>query len=67
MRTNVERHFVGPHAEETSGNSELHIAYLPARGLKENGKHHEIYLSDPRKVASNKLKSIIRQPVKKCG
>jgi len=27
--------------------------------------HHEIYLSDPRKVASNKLKTVIRYPIKK--
>lgn len=27
--------------------------------------HHEIYLSDPRKTASEKLKTIIRHPVKK--
>jgi len=33
--------------------------------LVENGPHHEIYLSDPRKVAAEKLKTILRQPVKK--
>ena len=27
--------------------------------------HHEIYLSDPRKANSDKLKTVIRQPVKK--
>jgi hypothetical protein len=28
------------------------------------GKHHEIYLSDPRRTAPQKLKTIIRHPVK---
>lgn len=27
--------------------------------------HHEIYLSDVRKVASDKLKTVIRHPIKK--
>ena len=27
--------------------------------------HHEIYLSDPRKTAAEKLKTVIRHPVKK--
>jgi hypothetical protein len=29
-------------------------------------KHHEIYLSDPRKTAAGKLRTIIRHPVKQC-
>ena len=28
-------------------------------------KHHEIYLSDPRRTASNKLRTILRIPVQK--
>jgi hypothetical protein len=27
--------------------------------------HHEIYLSDPRKTAPEKLKTVIRHPIKK--
>jgi hypothetical protein len=30
-----------------------------------NGKHHEIYLSDPRRTAPEKLRTVIRQPVKR--
>lgn len=41
----------------------LHDEYLPANKLVENGKHHEIYLSDPRRVPAEKLKTILRQPV----
>jgi hypothetical protein len=33
--------------------------------INETRRHHEIYLSDPRKVAPEKLKTIIRHPVKK--
>ncbi len=33
-------------------------------GLVENGTHHEIYLSDPRKTQPQKMKTILRQPVK---
>lgn len=43
----------------------MHHEFLPANGYEESGKHHEIYLSDPRKVAPEKLKTILRQPVRK--
>ena len=33
--------------------------------LTERRYHHEIYLSDPRKADVNKMKTVIRQPVKK--
>lgn len=43
--------------------------YLAEQGLlKDMGVerlHHEIYLSDPRRVASEKWKTVIRQPIKK--
>jgi len=32
--------------------------------ISDTRRHHEIYLSDPRKVASDKLKTIIRHPIK---
>ncbi|MCK4498793.1 GyrI-like domain-containing protein, partial [Candidatus Bathyarchaeota archaeon] len=34
------------------------------KGYATHGKHHEIYLSDPRRCAPEKLKTVIRQPVK---
>ncbi|NMD38849.1 MAG: transcriptional regulator [Christensenellaceae bacterium] len=44
-------------------------AFLKEKGyiidINENRKHHEIYLSDPRKVAPEKLKTVIRHPIKK--
>jgi hypothetical protein len=38
--------------------------FIEEKGYQPNGKHHEICLSDPRKVASEKLKTILRQPIK---
>ena len=32
--------------------------------IDENRRHHELYLSDPRKTVSDKLKTVIRYPVK---
>ena len=34
-------------------------------GLSEARRHHEVYLSDARRVAPDKLKTIIRHPVKR--
>lgn len=43
----------------------LHRRFLPENGLTPTGRHHEIYLSDPRKTAAEKLRTILRQPVAK--
>ena len=32
--------------------------------IDENRRHHELYLSDPRKTVSDKLKTVIRYPIK---
>jgi len=37
---------------------------MEERGLVPHGLHHEIYLSDPRRVPEERLKTILRQPVK---
>jgi hypothetical protein len=39
--------------------------FMQANNYEINGKHHEIYLSDFRKVAPEKLKTIIRHPVRR--
>jgi len=38
--------------------------YMEDEGLMPHGLHHEIYLSDPRRVPEEKMKTILRQPVK---
>ena len=54
--------YVGPYADEGSTIQQLH-AFIEQQGLTLRGKHHEIYLGDPRRSAPEKLKTIIRQPV----
>ncbi|MEZ5715554.1 MAG: GyrI-like domain-containing protein [Paracoccaceae bacterium] len=55
---------VGPYADEAPVLAALHSEVMPAMGLTFGGKHHEIYLGDPRRVAAEKLKTILRQPVR---
>jgi len=55
---------IGSYDDETPVLAELHNQYIPENGLVETGKHHEIYLSDPRRVAPEKLKTVLRQPVR---
>lgn len=42
----------------------MHHEFIPENGLRMVGKHHEIYLSDARKVAPEKRRTILRQPVR---
>lgn len=53
---------VGPYAEEGETIAGLH-QFIAEGGHTLSGKHHEIYLSDPRRTAPEKLKTILRQPV----
>ncbi len=54
----------GPYAAETPTIEKLH-AFIRDQGLAFAGSHHEIYLSDPNRTSAERLKTIIRQPVKK--
>ncbi len=56
---------IGPCSEEASTIARLHNNFIPENGLKETGHHHEIYLRDPRKTEPEKLKTVLRQPVKR--
>jgi hypothetical protein len=53
---------IGAFSEEGPTIATLH-AFIEASGFKLAGKHHEIYLSDIRRAAPAKWKTIIRQPV----
>lgn len=53
----------GPYREEPA-TLELLDGYIMRHGLKRNGRHHEIYLSDPRRATPEKMRTILRQPVK---
>lgn len=52
----------GPFAAEGPSVVRLH-GYAAARGLRLRGRHHEIYLSDPRRCAPEKMRTVLRQPV----
>ena len=56
---------LGSYDEEGPILSRLHNEWMPENGFTFNGKHHEIYLSDPRRVAPERLKTILRQPIRK--
>jgi hypothetical protein len=62
--TSLQLLHVGSYDDEAPKLKHLHNEYLPAHNLTFNGRHHEIYLSDPRKTAAAKLKTILRQPIK---
>lgn len=53
---------VGPFSEEGPTVEKLH-SFIKARGSQKAGRHHEIYLSDIRRAAPEKWKTIIRQPI----
>ncbi|WP_207956237.1 GyrI-like domain-containing protein [Rubrobacter marinus] len=53
--------YSGPYSEEGPTIRELH-ELMADQGHEMRGKHHEIYLGDPRRTAPEKLKTVIRQP-----
>lgn len=55
---------IGPYADEAPVLERLHSTYMSEHNLTFNGYHHEVYLSDARRVEPAKLKTILRQPVK---
>ena len=56
---------LGSYDEEGPALDRMHHEFMPQNGLEPRGRHHEIYLSDPRKVAPEKLRTVLRQPVTK--
>jgi len=59
----VQTLHVGGYDDEGHVLARLHDEYLPQRSLKPRGLHHEIYLSDARRTAPARLRTILRQPV----
>ncbi|GAB1471898.1 GyrI-like domain-containing protein [Chloroflexota bacterium] len=62
----VQTMHIGPYATEPATIDRMKV-YMAENGLKDNvgpnGLHHEIYISDPRKAAPDKMKTIVRHPV----
>ena len=53
---------LGPFSEEGPTIEKVH-RFIEENGFKRTGKHHEIYLSDIRKAAPEKWKTVVRQPM----
>ena len=54
---------VGSYDDEGPILAKLYNEFIPDNGYEKVGKHHEIYLSDTRRAAPEKWKTIIRQPI----
>src|SRR5262249_34662302 len=52
--------YVGPPSAEAPTVARMHPEFLPAQSLIPNGHHHEIYLTDPDRVAPQKQKTVLR-------
>jgi hypothetical protein len=53
----------GPYSKEGPTIEKLH-AFVADQGLTLHGRHHEIYLGDPRRTAPERLRTILRHPVR---
>ena len=60
----VQTLHIGSYADEGPVLRRLHQEFIPANGLVEAGLHHEVYLGDPRKTPDEKLRTLLRQPVR---
>jgi hypothetical protein len=58
---------VGSYDDEGPTLARLHNQIMPAMGVTFAGPHHEIYLGDPRRAPPEKLRTILRQPVRRAG
>ncbi|RJK95342.1 GyrI-like domain-containing protein [Vallicoccus soli] len=58
---------VGPYDDEGPVLADLHGRWIPEHGLEMTGKHHEVYLGDPRRAAPERLRTVLRQPVRRRG
>lgn len=63
----VQTLHVGSYDDEAPVLDDLHHRFIPSSGLGMTGLHHEIYLSDVRRVEPAKLRTILRQPVERIG
>ena len=60
----VQMLHIGPYEDEPE-TCDLMAAHAAEQGFTITGRHHEIYLSDPRRVEPARLKTILRRPVHK--
>jgi hypothetical protein len=65
--TSVQIMHIGPESAAVPTMARLHNEFLPEHNLIADGYHHEIYLTDPNRTAPEKLKTVLRQPVRHVG
>lgn len=58
---------VGSYEAEGPLLAKLHREVMPGRGFLFAGRHHEVYLNDPRRTSPEKLRTIVRQPVRRAS
>jgi hypothetical protein len=58
----IQMMHVGPYSTEPATIERMH-EFAVQRGYRVRGKHHEIYLGDPRRAQPEKLNTILRHPV----
>ncbi|BEH02042.1 GyrI-like domain-containing protein [Brooklawnia propionicigenes] len=59
----VQTLHIGSFDDEGPVLQKLHEEFIPSQGLRPIGHHHEIYFSDFRRTAPDKLRTLLRQPV----
>ncbi len=64
--TSVQALHVGPYADEPHTISRL-LAFAEGQGYEVSGRHHEIYLGNPNRSNPDKLKTLLRYPVRRAG
>jgi len=57
---------IGPYAEEPTTLAKMD-AFARQNGYARRGKHHEIYLGDPRRAKPENLKTVLRHPIQKAN
>lgn len=60
----IQTMYMGPYCDEAPTIAAMH-RFVMEKGYSLRGRHHEIYLSDPRRTTPEKLKTILRHPVSK--
>jgi hypothetical protein len=55
---------IGPYSAEAPNIERLH-AFVADQGLRLRGRHHEVYIGDPRRTAPEKLKTVLRHPIER--
>lgn len=60
--TSVQIMHIGPYSAEGPNVQRIH-EHAASQGYHLSGKHHEIYLGDPRRAAPEKLRTVLRQPI----